>query len=265
MLAVSEQPPPLSDRQLILDKTELTLLLAEGKVDEAVAYGEGYAERAGWRCHPRYIPWRSLTAIALDRSGRTDEALALAHEELEIARRIGAPGTLGQSLRIVGTLEREQGPAYLEEAVAVLDGSPARLELAKALAALGGRLRRDRRPTDAREPLRRALELAEACGTQPLVDEVRAEIYATGARPRTTALQGVGSLTSSERRVARARCRAAARIARSHRSCTSRRRRSRCTSRASTGSSASPRGASSGTCSPPSPSGSRGRAAKVRG
>jgi DNA-binding NarL/FixJ family response regulator len=34
------------------------------------------------------------------------------------------------------------------------------------------------------------------------VDEVRAEIYATGARPRTTALQGVESLTASERRVA---------------------------------------------------------------
>ena len=36
----------------------------------------------------------------------------------------------------------------------------------------------------------------------PLVDAVRAEIYATGARPRTTALQGVLALTASERRVA---------------------------------------------------------------
>ena len=40
------------------------------------------------------------------------------------------------------------------------------------------------------------------CGAQPLVDGVRAEIYATGARPRTTALQGVHALTASERRVA---------------------------------------------------------------
>jgi DNA-binding NarL/FixJ family response regulator len=44
--------------------------------------------------------------------------------------------------------------------------------------------------------------LADICGAQPLVDAVRAEIYATGARPRTTALQGVLALTASERRVA---------------------------------------------------------------
>jgi DNA-binding CsgD family transcriptional regulator len=31
---------------------------------------------------------------------------------------------------------------------------------------------------------------------------VRSELYATGARPRTTALRGVESLTASERRVA---------------------------------------------------------------
>ena len=58
------------------------------------------------------------------------------------------------------------------------------------------------KPTEARDPLRRALELAEACGAQPLSEHVRAEIHATGARPRTTALHGVLALTTSERRVA---------------------------------------------------------------
>jgi DNA-binding NarL/FixJ family response regulator len=57
------------------------------------------------------------------------------------------------------------------------------------------------RPTEAREPLRRALELADACGAQTLADSVRSEIYATGARPRTTAVRGVLALTASERRV----------------------------------------------------------------
>jgi DNA-binding NarL/FixJ family response regulator len=76
------------------------------------------------------------------------------------------------------------------------------LERAKALAALGEALRRARRPTDAREPLRKALELAEVSGATALVERIRSEIYATGARPRTTALSGVGSLTASERRVA---------------------------------------------------------------
>jgi DNA-binding NarL/FixJ family response regulator len=34
------------------------------------------------------------------------------------------------------------------------------------------------------------------------VDAVRSEIYATGSRPRTTALAGARALTASERRVA---------------------------------------------------------------
>ena len=107
-----------------------------------------------------------------------------------------------RSLRALGVLRREEGTALLEEAVTVLERSHARLELAKALADLGAALRRDRRPSDAREPLRRALELADACGADALVEHVRSELYATGARPRTTALGGVDALTASERRVA---------------------------------------------------------------
>ena len=55
---------------------------------------------------------------------------------------------------------------------------------------------------EAREPLRRALELATACGAGPLAERVRAELYAAGARPRGSALSGAASLTASERRVA---------------------------------------------------------------
>jgi DNA-binding NarL/FixJ family response regulator len=109
---------------------------------------------------------------------------------------------VGRSLRVLGTILRGDGIERLEEACALLEGAPARLEHAKALAALGAALRRAGKPTEAREPLRRALELADVCGAQPLMDGVRTEIYATGARPRTTALRGVHALTASERRVA---------------------------------------------------------------
>jgi DNA-binding NarL/FixJ family response regulator len=90
----------------------------------------------------------------------------------------------------------------LEEAVAVLEPSPARLELAKALAALGSTLRRERKPTEAREPLRRAMELAELCDAAGLEAQVRTELYATGSRPRATAMTGPAALTASEKRVA---------------------------------------------------------------
>jgi DNA-binding CsgD family transcriptional regulator len=195
-------PPAGSDQAILLDHARMRVLLAEGRPDEAVEYADVYELHAGWKRHPRYVPWRSLKARALDRLGRGDEAAVLAGEELEIARSWGSPGTVGRSLRVLGTVLRADGIGRLEEACDLLEQAHARLEHAKALAALGAALRRARKPTEAREPLRRALELADACDAKPLVDIVRAEIYATGARPRTTALRGVLALTASERRVA---------------------------------------------------------------
>jgi DNA-binding CsgD family transcriptional regulator len=180
----------------------IALLVAEGRDAEAV---DAFDEYVRFHSHvqlPTAAHARSTVARALDRLGRRDEALALAEAELADARRWGAPGTVGPSLRALGLLRREEGLELLEESAAVLEGSQARLELAKSLAELGSALRRDRRPSEARDPLRRALELADACSAEALVEHVRSELYATGARPRTTALGGVDALTASERRVA---------------------------------------------------------------
>ena len=84
----------------------------------------------------------------------------------------------------------------------MLEGSPARLEQARALADLGAALRRAGRRVDAREPLRAALELAHACGATALEETARTELVASGAKPRRQALSGAESLTPSERRVA---------------------------------------------------------------
>ena len=182
-------------------RSELELLIAEGRNEEAVRGADEYTAHLGRRTNPAFGPWRSLKAVALDRLGRREEAIALAREELDPARRWGAPGTVGRSLRILAELERANGLGHLEEAVGALEGTPARLEQAKVLASLGTTLRLARRPSDARELLRRALELAEVCGAGPLAERARSEIYASGGRPRSTALSGVASLTPSERRV----------------------------------------------------------------
>jgi DNA-binding CsgD family transcriptional regulator len=84
----------------------------------------------------------------------------------------------------------------------VLKDSPAKLEHAKARTELGAALRRSNRRADAREQLRRAVELATMCGAAPLAARAETELLATGARPRRIALSGVESLTPSERRVA---------------------------------------------------------------
>ncbi|MDQ6805802.1 MAG: helix-turn-helix transcriptional regulator [Actinomycetota bacterium] len=84
----------------------------------------------------------------------------------------------------------------------MVNGSPARLEHAKARTELGAALRRANRRSEAREHLRQALELATLCGAASLAAHAETELLATGARPRRVALSGVASLTPSERRVA---------------------------------------------------------------
>jgi DNA-binding CsgD family transcriptional regulator len=182
--------------------SQLELLVAEGRFREVPPMADDFAERFAYLHNAIDTPWRQHKALALDRLDRTDEALALAREDLQLAREWGAPGTLARSLRVLGTLERERGLDHLGEAIDVVGESPGRLEHAKALAAIGTGLRHARRPQEAREPLRRALELAEVCGAVGLVDRIRSDLYAAGGRPRTTALKGVDALTASERRVA---------------------------------------------------------------
>src|SRR3954462_4726438 len=90
----------------------------------------------------------------------------------------------------------------LEEAVAALEHSPARVEYAHALVDLGAGLRRSNRRAVARDPLRRALDVADACGAEPLAERARHELHAPGGRPRRARSSGVDSLTPSERRIA---------------------------------------------------------------
>jgi DNA-binding NarL/FixJ family response regulator len=198
-----DEPPPVEAevRHLWL-RVWIDQQLLDGRAAEALAACDDYEAQLRGVDNPVWAPWRSARGRALHALGRTEEAIALLEDELARARAWGAPSGIGRALRILGAMRGAAGVEELREAVTVLEFSPARLELARALAALGAALRRSREPTEAREPLRRALDLAAACGAEGLVEEVRAELHATGLRPRTTALGGVGSLTASERRVA---------------------------------------------------------------
>jgi DNA-binding CsgD family transcriptional regulator len=172
-----------------------------GGLEDTLAAGRRY-EALGGR-NPAFLAWRSQAALSLLQLGEQDEARRLVAEELELARTWGAPRSLGAALRAAGLAEGgERGLALLEEAVEVLTNSPAKLEHAKARTELGAALRRANRRSEAREQLRRAVELATICGATPLAERADTELRATGARPRRIALSGVESLTPSERRVA---------------------------------------------------------------
>jgi DNA-binding CsgD family transcriptional regulator len=153
---------------------------------------------------PAFGTWRADAAPLLASLGREDEARGLAREELERCRAFGATGPLGISLRTLGLLEQGgSGIELLEQAVAQLQRSPARLEHALALLELGAATRRAGRRADARAPLGEALELASACGADAIAVRAHEELVAAGARPRRDPTESRSNLTASELRVAR--------------------------------------------------------------
>jgi DNA-binding CsgD family transcriptional regulator len=153
--------------------------------------------------NPSVIAWRSQAALAQLALGDRGRGLELAEEELRLARRFGAPRAIGVALRALGVIERgERRIGLLREAVSVLEASDARLEHARALADLGGALRRANERAVARDPLREALELATHCGAEPLAARARDELRATGARPRLPVRTGLDALTPIERQAA---------------------------------------------------------------
>ena len=203
--ALLELPPsvPGSEADAVALQAQCMVLLAERRWEQALEVTERYGAtlREGV-VNPAWAPWRSLRAEALSAVGRAQDAREVLEQELVWARRWGAPRALTRTLRLIGTT----GPAVdleaLREAVAVSDGTGARLEHAKALVALGAALRRARKPTEARELLRRGHEIAARCGAAPLEDHARTELAAAGARPARGALSGADALTPSERRIA---------------------------------------------------------------
>jgi DNA-binding CsgD family transcriptional regulator len=192
------------------------LLASEGRL-HALAGDLPAARRALEACRERHellglrnpgsATWRAGLAQLAAVEGDGETAMRLAHEELAVAREWGAPRNLGMALRTVASLTADgrERRALLEEAVALLDGSEARLERARSLEALG--LERAAGGEDgdlavARELLRGALDGAAECGAVPVVHRVRAALVRAGARPRRVRSSGVGALTPSERRIA---------------------------------------------------------------
>ncbi|MET0771026.1 MAG: LuxR C-terminal-related transcriptional regulator, partial [Solirubrobacteraceae bacterium] len=145
--------------------------------------------------HPGFATWRVDLAEASE-----DGAPDLAQQHLVLAERLGVAGPKGAALRALAR-SGDRIP-LLEEACAVLEGSPNRLEHTRALVDLGAALRRANRRNDAREPLRRALDLADRGGMRLLARRARHELHSAGARPRRAALSGVDALTPAEHRVA---------------------------------------------------------------
>ncbi|WP_195911177.1 ATP-binding protein [Streptomyces kaniharaensis] len=131
-------------------------------------------------------PWRSRAALLHLALGQRTDAIQLAMEELELAHQWGTGRVIGVASRCLGVVVGgSEGEALLREAVAVLEPSPARLELARAQYELGAALSRtDGESGQARRVLTEALDLAETCGSVLLAGRVRRALAAVGVRPQ---------------------------------------------------------------------------------
>jgi DNA-binding CsgD family transcriptional regulator len=193
--ASAGEPPEGWIHTLTFRQARGALRVAQHRPAEALE--DLHAAAAGWQAlavtSPAVASWRTAAVAAHRALGQDDAADAVAAEQLALARKGGSGITLGIALRVHGDLA---------EAVSVLEATPARYELALALAGHGASLRRSGQRTQAREPLLRALDLAERTGAAGLAAEVKRELLAVGARPRRAALTGPDALTAGERRVA---------------------------------------------------------------
>jgi DNA-binding CsgD family transcriptional regulator len=177
--------------------------IAQGRLTEAVAHLRAAGDWATARGYdnPNRDGWRAPLAQALAGIGQAAEAEAIAGEAVQRTREFGGKVALGVALRALA-IARGCDLELLGQAVAVLEGSGAQLEHARALIEYGAALRRANHRNAARDPLRRGLRIADACGATALSTRGFEELAATGARPRRARLAGIDALTPSERRVA---------------------------------------------------------------
>ncbi|WP_316761867.1 helix-turn-helix transcriptional regulator [Streptomyces herbicida] len=152
---------------------------------------------------PGLYPWRSEAALVHLLLGDRESALALADQELRLARAWGVAEMTAVALRgralVVGG---QEGLELLDEAALLIGGNPARFRHAQIQADRGTLAVRYGRPEDARAALQEAVSVAHDCGAEPIAAQARAGLRELGDRPRTPTFRGREALTPAQRQVA---------------------------------------------------------------
>ncbi len=154
--------------------------------------------------NPNYllVPWRSQAALAAHSLGKGGQyAQQLVADDIELAQSFVINNALGAALRVKALVSSSQVdiPALQQSLSALSAPNTSSLERARTLVELGGAvLRRKGSRKDSREPLREALDLAHMSGAIDVESRARAELLASGARPRRTALSGAAVVWFSE-------------------------------------------------------------------
>ncbi|MFC8430122.1 BTAD domain-containing putative transcriptional regulator [Streptomyces sp. NPDC057253] len=125
-------------------ESEARVLLAEGQWPQALAVLDDVRHLQPDVVNPVWWDEGLLRVRALTGVGERERAEGLAREQLSMARRWGAPGTVGRVLRLLGEARGPDGAGELREALALTADGPARLEHARARQSLQAVTRGDR-------------------------------------------------------------------------------------------------------------------------
>jgi DNA-binding NarL/FixJ family response regulator len=182
----------------LLEQAAARLLVEEGRYTEALAA----LDAVSWPIeipNPAWNPWRAVATDALHGLGRTEEAIELAEDAIARLRVWGAPSFLGGALRRMGAMRGAAGVEQLREAVDLLSGTSAVVELARAQGTLGASP--DVADDEAVPLLRAASEAAFAAGAEPIRAAACAELRRRG---QDVTLDGVPVRrpSATERRIA---------------------------------------------------------------
>ncbi|WP_028047220.1 LuxR family transcriptional regulator [Cellulomonas sp. URHE0023] len=144
------------------------------------------------------------TVEALVQLGQVDEAAELAAAAMQRAEVKGQPWSLARAARAAGlTCPDADVDVCFSVALAYHEHTPDLFETARTQLAYGSRLRRLKKRTDARAPLRSAFTTFERLGAVPWADRAAAELRATGETAQRRSTTGIDHLTPQELQVAR--------------------------------------------------------------
>ena len=170
-----------------LDSALGLLELGLGRTETAIRHLESVEDFAEQRAlaEPNVLHWQADLIEACIRARQVDAAQHRFATFERQALETGGRWALGTAARCRGLLaDQNEAVACFAASVEQLQALPAPFEVARTYLCQGERLRRAGFRSDARPPIRRAIEGFDHLGAMPWAQRARVELRATGATPR---------------------------------------------------------------------------------
>ena len=190
--------------QVIVHWADLALsifALGEGRYEMALTAAQAVADvgTTGWACQA--LPLVVEAGMRCDEREAASGALTVLAERATASGTSWALGLLARCRALVA--DGSSSGALYEEALDHLGRTSWRTEVARTHLLYGEWLRRQKRRTQAREPLHTAYEMFDTMGARAFAERARVELLATGERARARRAETTHDLTPRELQIAR--------------------------------------------------------------